>query len=66
MGLDPRAVAESVYRVLINPKPPLRNMVMSDDKWPELAPLFCRQVVMMRIHVGVRVLEPSMFTKRAT
>lgn len=41
-GLDTRDVGEAVYRLLINPKPPLRNLIMTDSQWEQLIPLFCR------------------------
>ena len=32
-GLDPHDVGEAAYRLLINPKPPLRNLIMSDSQF---------------------------------
>ncbi|CAL8471634.1 g11176 [Coccomyxa elongata] len=42
-GLNPRDVAEGAYRLMINPNPPLRNLIMSDEQWASLIPLFCRR-----------------------
>lgn len=42
MGLDPKAVGEAAYRLAINPTPPLRNIIMTDDQFSSLLPLWCR------------------------
>ncbi|KAK9919097.1 hypothetical protein WJX75_009391 [Coccomyxa subellipsoidea] len=42
-GLNPKDVGEGVYRLLINPNPPLRNLIMTDEQWSALIPLFCRR-----------------------
>lgn len=44
MGLDPKAVGEAAYRLAINPGPPLRNIIMTDDQFSSLLPLWCRYV----------------------
>ncbi|CAL8465628.1 g5164 [Coccomyxa elongata] len=41
--LSPRDVAEGAYRLMINPNPPLRNLIMSDEQWATHIPLFCRR-----------------------
>lgn len=42
MGLDPKAVGEAAYRLAVNPNPPLRNIIMTDDQFSSLLPLWCR------------------------
>ncbi len=42
LGLDPHAVGEAAYRLLINPKPPLRNLIMADSQWKQIIPMMCR------------------------
>ena len=41
-ALDPRAIGEAVFRLVINPTPPLRNLVLPDTRWAAFVPLFCR------------------------
>ena len=45
MGLEPKAVGEVAYRLAIDPTPPLRNIVATDDQMASLLPLWCRFVV---------------------
>lgn len=42
MGLDPKAVGEATYRLAVDPKPPLRSIVATDDQFFSLLPLWCR------------------------
>lgn len=44
MGLDPKAVGEAAYRLAVDPNPPLRNIVATDDQFSSLLPLWCRYV----------------------
>ena len=41
-GLDTRDVGEAAYRLLINPAPPLRNLIMSDSQFGQIIPMMCR------------------------
>ena len=45
LGLDPHDVGEAAYRLLIYPKPPLRNLIMADNQWEQIIPLMCRSGV---------------------
>ncbi|CAK0785918.1 hypothetical protein CVIRNUC_009131 [Coccomyxa viridis] len=42
-GLDPHDVGEAAYRLLINPTPPLRNLIMADNQFGQIIPLMCRR-----------------------
>ena len=42
-GLNPHDVGEAAYRLLINPTPPLRNLIMADNQFGQIIPLMCRQ-----------------------
>ncbi len=41
-GLDTHDVGEAAYRLLINPAPPLRNLIMSDSQFGQIIPMMCR------------------------
>lgn len=41
-GLNPHDVGEAAYRLLINPTPPLRNLIMEDDQFEQIIPMMCR------------------------
>jgi len=48
MGLDPKAVGEAVYRLAIDPTPPLRNIVAADANLAQILPLWCRRYTQVR------------------
>jgi len=41
-GLPSEAAGEAVYRLLIDPQPKLRNLLMGEEEWRRFVPLFCR------------------------
>lgn len=44
-ALSAKAVGEGAYRLAIDPKPKLRNFIMSDTEWAKYMPVVCRQVL---------------------
>ncbi|KAL0048017.1 hypothetical protein WJX82_005770 [Trebouxia sp. C0006] len=42
-ALSAKAVGEGAYRLAIDPKPMLRNFIMSDTEWAKYMPVVCRR-----------------------
>ncbi|KAL3154538.1 hypothetical protein ABBQ32_013996 [Trebouxia sp. C0010 RCD-2024] len=59
MGLDPKAVGEAAYRLAVDPNPPLRSIVATDDQFSSLLPLWCRRYTQPLENFYTRTGTPS-------